>query len=241
MNLINYFDEEITKLWNDYASNRNKGLKKIANQKLRDMISFINLKNSYEIKQFVDFICIERFEKESIKDFQQPLIEDLILPILIEGVEAEKMPYLRWIYQLKLYSNSNNKNIDKIEYYNSEEILIKANSLDSNDIKTIILLINRYIDQLWFGSHHFPEYILAEKEYVDELLNKSAKLIEKHKEKSDILSGMIKDIEYYKDLYESWFKYKSECLKISFTEWCVINNKSYSWVKTFYYDKRNHK
>lgn len=239
MNLINYSDEEITKLWNDYADNRNQGLKKIANKKLRDMINFINLKNKDVIKQFVDFICIERFEKGNIKDFQQPLIEDLILPILIECVEAEIMPYLRWIYQLKLYSNSNYKKIDNIEYYNSEKILVKANLVDPNDISTVILLMTLYIDNLWFGSHHFPEYILFEKEYVDELLNKSSKVIEAYKEKSLKLSGMIKDIEYYKDLYESWFKYKNECLNISFTEWCVLNNKNYSWVKTFYYDKRN--
>jgi hypothetical protein len=239
VNLINYSDEEITKLWNDYADNRNQGLKKIANKKLRDMINFINLKNKDEIKQFVDFICIERFEKGNIKDFQQPLIEDLILPILIEGVEAEIMPYLRWIYQLKLYSNSNYKKIDNIEYYNSEKILVKANLVDPNDISTVILLMTLYIDSLWFGSHHFPEYILFEKEYVDELLNKSSKIIETYEEKSLILSGMIKDIEYYKDLYGSWFKYKNECLNISFTEWCVLNNKNYSWVKTFYYDKRN--
>jgi hypothetical protein len=239
VNLINYSDEEITKLWNDYADNRNQGLKKIANKKLRDMINFISLKNKDEIKQFVDFICIERFEKESIKDFQQPLIEDLILPILIEGVEAEIMPYLRWIYQLKLYSNSNYKKIDNIEYYNSEKILVKANLVDPNDISTVILLMTLYIDNLWFGSHHFPEYILFEKEYVDELLNKSSKIIETYKEKSPKLSGMIKDIQYYKDLYESWFKYKNECLNISFTEWCVLNNKNYSWVKTFYYDERN--
>ncbi|MFT8352498.1 hypothetical protein [Clostridium saccharoperbutylacetonicum] len=239
MNLINYSDEEITKLWNDYADNRNQGLKKIANKKLRDMINFINLKNKDEIKQFVDFICIERFEKGNIKDFQQPLIEDLILPILIEGVEAEIMPYLRWIYQLKLYSNSNYKKIDNIEYYNSEKILVKANLVDPNDISTVILLMTLYIDCLWFGSHHFPEHILFEKEYVDELLNKSSKIIETYKEKSLILSSMIKDIEYYKDLYESWFKYKNECLNISFTEWCVLNNKNYSWVKTFYYNKGN--
>lgn len=241
MNLINYSDEEITKLWNTYANTRNKGLKKIANQKLRDMINFINLKSKEEIKQFVDFLCIEKFEKEIIKDFQQPLIQELILPVLVEGVEAEKMPYLRWIYQLNLYSNSKFCEIDKIEYYNSEEILIKANLLEANDIKTVILLMTRYIDQLWFGSHHLPEFILIKKEEADELINKSNKLIEKYKEKSYIVATMIKDVEYYKDLYESWFRYKRECINISFTQWCAINNKNYSWVQAFYYSKKDHK
>ena len=235
MNLINYSDDELTVLWNDYATTRNKGLKKVANQKLRDMINFVNLKSKDKIKEFVDFICIERFEKENIKDFQQPLVEDLILPILVEGVEAEKMPYLRWIYQINLYSNSNYKNIDKIEYYTSEEVLIKANLIDPNDIQTVILLINIYIDRLSFGSHHFPENILCEKEEVDELLSKSNDLIDRYKDKLSMVSVMIEDLEYYKDLYESWFKYKNECSEISFTEWCVINNKTYSWVQTFYY------
>ena len=235
MNLINYSDEELTVLWNDYATTRNKGLRKVANQKLRDMINFINLKSKDKIKEFVDFICIERFEKENIKDFQQPLIEDLILPILAEGVEAEEMPYLRWVFQILVYGNINYKNIDNLDYYTSDEILIKANLIDPNDMKTVLILINLYIGRLSFGIHHLPEFILCEKEEVDELLNKSNNLIDRYKDKLSMLSVMIEDIEYYKDLYESWFKYKNECSEISFTEWCVINNKNYSWVKAFYY------
>lgn len=42
MNFIEYSDLEITKLWNDYAETRNKGLKKIANKKLSNLIEFVN-------------------------------------------------------------------------------------------------------------------------------------------------------------------------------------------------------
>ena len=38
MNLIEYYDLEISNLWNDYAETRNKGLKKNANVKLHSLI-----------------------------------------------------------------------------------------------------------------------------------------------------------------------------------------------------------
>ena len=37
MKLIDYSDVEIRSLWNDYADTRNKGLKKTANNKLKNL------------------------------------------------------------------------------------------------------------------------------------------------------------------------------------------------------------
>ena len=114
MNFIDYSDLEITKLWNDYADTRNKGLKKIANNKLKKLIEFVNFKDDHEKKEFVDYLCNERFENENIEDFQQPLIVDLILPVIIPMANMEKMPYLRWLYQLNIYNSLIYKKYDKI-------------------------------------------------------------------------------------------------------------------------------
>lgn len=239
MNLIDYPDSDISSLWNDYAETRNKGLKKIANEKLKKLVEYLETKTKEDKRRFVDYLCIERFEKGSIKDFQQPIVEGIILPVIVEGVEHEEMPYLRWIYQLQLYSCCNYKNIENIEYYNSEDILIHANRIDPSDIKTVNLLLKLYMDGLWFGSHHLPEYILINEREVNVLFDKVNHLIEKYESRIEDIRSTLEDIKYYNDLYKSWFKYKSQNRNISFLEWCKDNEKNYSWVKSYYYDKRN--
>ncbi|SFB31163.1 hypothetical protein [Clostridium frigidicarnis] len=239
MNLIEYSDVEITSLWNDYAETRNIGLKKIANIKLNKLIEYLESKSKDDKRKFVEYLCNERFEKENIKDFQQPIVEKIILPIIVDAVENDEMPYLRWIYQLQLYSCCNYRNIYNIEYYNSEDILTRANNIDPSDIKTVILLVKVYMDRLWFGSHHLPEYILIEDKEVKFLLEKLNLLLDKYKNKIDSIKFILEDMKYYKDLYKSWFKYKSENEKITFIKWCENNEKTYSWIKSYYYDKKN--
>lgn len=238
MNLIDYSDSDISSLWNDYAETRNKGLKKIANVKLKKLVEYLETKTKEDKQRFVDYLCIERFEKGNIKDFQQPIVEGLILPVIVEAVEHEEMPYLRWIYQLKLYSCCNYKNIENVEYYNSEDILVRANNIDPSDIKTINLLLELYIDGLWFGSHHLPDYILINEKDVNDLLNKVNHLIEKYESRIENIRSISEAIKYYDDLYKSWFEYKSKNRNISFSEWCEDNEKNYLWVIA-YYDKRN--
>ncbi len=238
MNLIDYSDVDISSLWNDYAETRNKGLKKIANVKLRKLVEYLETKTKEDKRRFVDYLCIERFEKGNIKDFQQPIVEGLILPVIVEAVDHEEMPYLRWIYQLKLYSCCNYKNIENVEYYNSEDILVCANNIDPSDIKTINLLLELYIDGLWFGSHHLPDYILINEKDVNDLLNKVNHLIEKYESRIENIRSISEAIKYYDDLYKSWFEYKSKNRNISFSEWCEDNEKNYLWVIA-YYDKRN--
>ncbi|WP_459195697.1 hypothetical protein [Wukongibacter baidiensis] len=239
MNFINYSDEEVSNRWNDYAATRNKGLKKMANLKLKDLIEYINSQSEEDRERFVDYLCSERFEKGNIKDFQQPLIEGLVLPEIIEAVKADKMPYLRWIYQLELYSSCNYKNIDNIEYYNSEDILIKANKIDASDIKTVHLLLEIYMDRLWFGSHHLPEFILIETDEVDNLLKKVDNIVERYGDKISNIKNLLEEFSYYKDLYKSWFKYKKDCSNITFNQWCENNKKNYYWGKSFYYKNKN--
>ena len=237
MNFIDYSDLEITKLWNDYADTRNKGLKKIANNKLKKLIEFVNFKDDHEKKEFVDYLCNERIENENIEDFQQPLIVDLILPVIIPMVNMEKMPYLRWLYQLNIYNSLIYKKYDNLlQYYNSEEILIKANKIDCSDIKTVTLLIDMYMHDLWYGSHHLPDFILIDEKDVNNLLSKVSEIVKKYESHINCANSIYEDIKYYRDLYESWFTYKCENLDLTFDEWCKRNNKDFSWVSAYYYD-----
>lgn len=152
-------------------------------------------------------------------------------------VNMEQMPYLRWIYQLKINESSIYKEYhDLVEYYNSEEILIKANKIDHKDIKTVTLLIDMYMSSLWYGSHHLPEFILIDEKDVDYLLSKLSELVKKYGSDINCIDEIYRDIKYYKNLYESWFTYKHENLDITFDEWCKRNNEHFSWTSAYYYE-----
>ncbi len=106
-------------------------------------------------------------------------------------------------------------------------------------MKTVQLLLSIYIDSLWFGSHHFPEFILIEANEVDSLLNKIDFLVKRYENKISNLKNVLEEFSYYEDLYKSWFKYKKEdSSNITFSQWCKNNKKNYFFAKSFYYQKK---
>ena len=55
-------------------------------------------------------------------------------------------------------------------------------------------------------------------------------------EDSDIdIVKKYEDINYYRDLYDSWFAYKNENSDFTFEQWCEKNNKKISWISAYYY------
>ena len=47
---------------------------------------------------------------------------------------------------------------------------------------------------------------------------------------------LYEDINYYRDLYDSWFVYKNENSYFTFEQWCEKNNKKFSWISAYYYE-----
>ncbi|NMS91832.1 hypothetical protein HGQ85_18070 [Clostridioides difficile] len=235
MNTIDYEDSKITTLWNEYANTRNSGLKKLANKKLDLMIEYILTLPESKQKHFITYICKERFDKNNIKTFQQPLIIKLIFPIVKKAILNEEMPFLRWGYQLDIpvFLNS-----DEYTYYSSENMLKDALRLDNKDIKSVELLLNKYIDELWFASHHIQEsFILNTEENIKYDLDEMDKLLTMYKENLDSYSEYVKEKTYYQELYDLWFQYDETNKDISFPEWLEIRGYKYSWCNVFYYKK----
>lgn len=233
MNTIDYEDSKITTLWNEYANTRNSGLKKLANKKLDLMIEYILTLPESKQKNFVTYICKERFDKNSIKTFQQPLVVKLIFPIVKKAILNEEMPFLRWGYQLDIPIF-----LDNEEYYSSEDMLKDALRLDNKDIKSVELLLNKYIDGLWFASHHIQEsVILGTKENIKYNLDELDKLLTKYKERLGSYSEYLKEKTYYQELYDLWFQYDKTNKDISFPKWLEIRGYNYYWCSAFYYKK----
>ncbi|CZR96021.1 MULTISPECIES: hypothetical protein [Clostridioides] len=235
MNTIDYEDKQITTLWNEYANTRNSGLKKLANKKLDLMIEYILTLPEIKQKHFITYICKERFDNNNIKTFQQPLVVKLIFPIVKEAILNEEMPFLRWGYQLDIPISLNSK---EYIYYSSENMLKDALKLDSKDIKSVELLLNKYIDELWFASHHIQEsVILSTKANIKYDLDEMDKLLTKYEENLDSYSEYLKEKTYYQELYNLWFQYDETNKNISFPEWLEIRGYNYSWCNVFYYKK----
>ncbi|MGX8126700.1 hypothetical protein ACWTV9_10590 [Clostridioides difficile] len=235
MNIIDYEDKQITTLWNEYANTRNSGLKKLANKKLDLMIEYILTLPEIKQKHFITYICKERFDKNNIKTFQQPLVVKLIFPIVKEAILNEEMPFLRWGYQLDIPISLNSK---EYIYYSSENMLKDALKLDSKDIKSVELLLNKYIDELWFASHHIQEsVILSTKANIKYDLDEMDKLLTKYEENLDSYSEYLKEKTYYQELYNLWFQYDETNKNISFPEWLEVRGYNYSWCNVFYYKK----
>ncbi|KPI53258.1 hypothetical protein KW95_03580 [Clostridioides difficile] len=235
MNTIDYEDKQITTLWNEYANTRNSGLKKLANKKLDLMIEYILTLPEIKQKHFITYICKERFDKNNIKTFQQPLVVKLIFPIVKEAILNEEMPFLRCGYQLDIPISLNS---DEYTYYSSENMLKDALKLDSKDIKSVELLLNKYIDELWFASHHIQEsVILSTKANIKYDLDEMDKLLTKYEENLDSYSEYLNEKTYYQELYNLWFQYDETNKDISFPEWLEVRGYNYSWCNVFYYKK----
>ena len=82
-----------------------------------------------------------------------------------------------------------------------------------------------YMNELWYGSHHLPEFILINEKEANECLSRVSDIVKKYE-----------DINYYRDLYDSWFAYKNENSDFTFEQWCEKNNKKFSWISAYYYE-----
>jgi len=209
-----FFENE----YNRYLEIKDKGLKKQANKILENlMLYFDNLDT--EIKNAIcEEFCILRFEKEVIQDFQF-FLSTRILEFLRDACLQNIMPHLRWYYQMT----------------GDFELLEKTYNHLGCDDETIKSMCNYYLNYLWHGSHHFPEYCLIEKEESCDLLRKVQTLIQKH---GSILKEETEDYLHFEQIYGDWWTYKYENPNYSFDEWCIEHNRKYSWVAAYYYETK---
>lgn len=236
---INYPDNNITKIWSEYQEKRNLGLKKEANKTLNKLIAYILNLNNEKQSKFVDYICSKKFEEEEEFHLQFPLVSKVIFPHLLSAIDQKKMPQIRWLYQLKFYQDYAIRLIEEKvgTEFSDEKILKLANQISPNDEKTIKLLLDLYFDSLWYGSHHFPEFILLNKKIVIQILSDLKSIIKKYCDSELINNDLIADYEYYEKLYYDWFKFTESKEDLNFEEWCKKNNKNYTWVKSYYYER----
>jgi len=226
--------KEIEIEWFKYIQLRDSGLKKQANKALLTVISAIHNSDQEKMKEFLLSLCDECLVSFSEQRIQQPLYVKCILPILVEGLKNGSVPEITYLVRSNAcgFSNEVFKEIGDIT---EEDLLKKALEIDPSNIEAINLLANDYVQALDFGAHHLPESLIVELSYAKRVLSESAEFILRNRD--CINESILQGHKYYSFLYSDYETWESEKKEITFSEWCSLNKREYSWVTTVNYEK----
>lgn len=230
--------EEFTARLGEYSTLFGNGLKKQANKLLfafaEEFKSNVSQDNADEL---LFRFCREFYDEGKFAEFR--IYGSPHLPFQLTGMlheylnrecAAEKMPQMRWAYQLfGRYYNPHDPNLENDPY----DILEKAYSHPDRDRKTVELYFECQIDELGFGAHHFPDGCCIAREVYEEDVRTAEKILAEHTLPPDF----AKELEYYKTLYRIYFEWHDDGRKGDFDELCRAAGISFSAPKAFYYTK----
>ena len=207
----------------------NKGLKKKANQYIDDFVrklSELDIKSlSSVLYLFSEELCDGgKYEKYTRGNGRIPYsLDNLLRNYLYAQAMENKMPQLRWYYQLYKH--------DRVGHQYAFDMLKKAYAHDKCDKQTVDLLFAAYIEKLAWAAHHFPEGCIMERVEVASTINEC---------KSIMNTGMVEerlldDFEYFKKLYTCYYKYVDEGRTKDFDTYCAKEGIAFDESKVFYY------
>ncbi|WP_433942801.1 hypothetical protein [Paenibacillus sp. SN-8-1] len=226
--LINILSSDVPleyRLFREYCSLKEKGLRKQSFVVLQAFIDEANHWNAEKQQEFVIWFFGIIEDSENIHHvLVYPLEENLLKPILKcwMGSSNDSRPY-RWY---GMFLNSKNQLL----------YLQKAIELGGYDDEQSAL--NKVIDMkfysLWYSFHH-----ISENTYLGELKEDQKLLKEIRKLMVNVLDEEIKsqikiDLDYYNNLINDWIEFNNH-KEDNFVEWCKERNRNYVWVKSFYY------
>ena len=206
------FTIEIEKYFEYY----NKGLKKQANIYIKSFVNdFEKSVPKSERDEILYRLCREMLDEEKHEKFLRNggnkcgyhischlphELNRIVWDYLKRQCELEKMPQMRWIFQI--YNTHHNPFDTKAEY-NTYKILQKAYKHKECDQKTVDLYFYEQIQWLEWGAHHFPEGCIITKESYEATVKTAKKIIaEKY-----VCSYLKEALDYFIKLYDCFYKY----------------------------------
>lgn len=230
--------EEFTAGIGEYSALFEKGLKKQAN---RALFAFAEEFKRNVPQDNADELLF-RFCREFYDEGVFPELREhgcIRLPYQLMGLlheylnrecAADKMPQLRWAYQLGgRYYNPFDPNLENDPY----DILEKAYSHPECDQKTVELYFECQIYELDFGAHHFPDGCCIKREVYEEDVRTAERILAEH----TLPPEFAEELEYYKTLYRIYFEWSDGGRKGDFDELCRAAGISFTAPKAFYYKK----
>ena len=137
------------------------------------------------------------------------------------------MPQLRWYFQL--FKNSQ-------QAYESgapdiDGIIKRAYNHKQRDLKTAELYFCYWLDILNWGSHHFPEGCLIDGRDCTQALETCKSILNE----IQLPENLLEELEYYRKLYQAWWRYLSDGKKRGFKEYCAEEGVTFVQTKTIFY------
>ena len=178
-----------------------------------------------------DYLDGDRFDihKQHVFERLPFQLTELLNDYFIRECKAEKMPQMRWAVQIfGRYYNPHDPNCDELKTY---DILKRAYEHPDCDQKTVDLYLEKQVECLEFGAHHFPEGCCITREKFEDTIKTAEKIIAE-KEISPQLAG---EVRYFKALYELYYKWHDKGRAGDFGKLCADNDLPFHAVKAYYY------
>ncbi len=231
---MNYqqFITEIEKYW-DLRSN---GLKKQANSFLFDFTAHFKADvPEYEADEILFQFCREYLDEIKFPGTHLPRrhlpfqLTELLNSYLIRECEKNKMPQMRWTFQIfGKYYNPHDPNCEQNPY----SILERAYAHEQCDQQTIDLYFGELVNHLWWGQHHFPEGCIITKASFEETVCTANKILSE----KPVPSSLVSEFKYYVKLYHIYFSWVENNWKEDFYELCSNEGIDYEKVPAIYYN-----
>lgn len=218
---MNYGYEKFIDGIGKYYELYEKGLKKQANKYIKAFAAdFKKSVMQSESDDIMFHFCRELIDEDKHKKFKErgngslPFeINRLVWEYLKHQCELEKMPHLRWTFQL--YGRYHNPFNQKWEI-NMYDILLKAYRHKDCDQKTVDLYFGEQLDFLAYGAHHFPEACIITKKAYEKAVENSESVV---KEKF-VRPELAEKLEYFKKLYQCFFAFEESNREKDFYKLC---------------------
>lgn len=233
---MNY--EEFCAGLREYWELFDKGLKKQANKYLFEFADdFKKNVPQAEADELLCRFCRECLDEDHFPEFKR--FGFLRLPFQLTGLlndflnrecGREKMPHMRWAYQLfgMYYNPHDPKNLN-----DPYHILERAYAHPDCDQKTAELYFYQQVSELGFGAHHFPEGCCIARTLYEKDVNTAEKILSE----KTIDPRMVEEFEYYKKLYEVYYGWRCRGGTEDFYMLCEAAGIGFTAGRAFYYKK----
>lgn len=227
----NEFIAAIDKYWDLYES----GFKKQANKYLFEFTESCAEIQRAELDAILERFCRECIDGGLFAEHRRGNTGNLpfqLTRLLDEYLKRQsaldKMPHMRWAYQLfgRYYNPHDPKN-----EHSGYGILERAYDHPERDAKTAELFLEEQLSVLGFGAHHFPDGCCIERSAYREVVALAEKIISEN----DISRTLADELDYYKRLYSVWYEWFDGGKKGDFTEKCRAAGLEWEEIPTYYY------
>lgn len=193
---------------NTYLNLYEKGLKKQANQLIKNFIKTLETNlDQKSLNLILERFCYELCDKKQHDQLKSrgngslPYeLNRLIWQYLKANCEINQMPHMRWIYQL--YGRYYNP-FDPQYENNLYLILQQAYAHPACDQQTVDLYFHAQLDILDWGAHHFPDCCLITEQTYAEVVQQANQIMQDH----CVSQRLLEEFDLYLKEYDCYRKF----------------------------------